>query len=146
MSRLPTMRRHKSTSLQSPGYQKFIHQQGYQRGNPPRGFADLISSAENLGMFIKQFTTTKILSILKILIITWKFQTIYQVGHQSITTMATSILTMKIKAKLSRVNTWMPVIPKIPSLKRHCQKEIQMVSTFLWNNIFFINLNKLQNN
>ncbi|XP_011494650.1 PREDICTED: potassium voltage-gated channel subfamily KQT member 4-like [Ceratosolen solmsi marchali] len=50
VSRLPTIRRHKSTSLHSPSLHKLVHQ-GYQsqRGNVTRGFGDLISSAENLG-------------------------------------------------------------------------------------------------
>ncbi|OXU22930.1 hypothetical protein TSAR_007084, partial [Trichomalopsis sarcophagae] len=50
VSRLPTIRRPKSTSLHSPSLHKLVHQ-GYQsqRGNVTRGFADLIASAENLG-------------------------------------------------------------------------------------------------
>ncbi|XP_031779628.1 potassium voltage-gated channel subfamily KQT member 2 isoform X5 [Nasonia vitripennis] len=49
VSRLPTIRRPKSTSLHSPSLHKLVHQ-GYQsqRGNVTRGFADLIASAENL--------------------------------------------------------------------------------------------------
>uniref|UniRef100_A0A0C9Q7B4 KCNQ5 protein n=1 Tax=Fopius arisanus TaxID=64838 RepID=A0A0C9Q7B4_9HYME len=47
VSRLPTIRRHKSTSLHSPGGHKLSH--NYQRP-PPRVFTDLISSAENLGV------------------------------------------------------------------------------------------------
>lgn len=48
VSRLPTIRRHKSTSLHSPSLHKLVHQ-GYHRGSAPRQFTDLISSAENLG-------------------------------------------------------------------------------------------------
>ncbi|XP_015113639.1 potassium voltage-gated channel subfamily KQT member 1 isoform X2 [Diachasma alloeum] len=49
VSRLPTIRRHKSTSLHSPGGHKLSH--NYQRP-PPRVFTDLISSAENLGLLM----------------------------------------------------------------------------------------------
>ncbi|XP_058807516.1 potassium voltage-gated channel subfamily KQT member 5-like isoform X10 [Phymastichus coffea] len=50
VSRLPTIRRHKSTSLHSPSLHKLVHQgyQGQQRGT--RGFTDFISSSENLGV------------------------------------------------------------------------------------------------
>lgn len=59
VSRLPTIRRHKSTSLHSPSLHKLVHQ-GYQsqRGNVTRGFADLIASAENLGEFFFSFSST----------------------------------------------------------------------------------------
>lgn len=55
VSRLPTIRRHKSTSLHSPSLHKLVHQgyQGPQR-NTTRGFTDFISSAENLGeLFVR---------------------------------------------------------------------------------------------
>ncbi|XP_048510603.1 potassium voltage-gated channel subfamily KQT member 1-like isoform X3 [Athalia rosae] len=47
VSRLPTIRRHKSTSLHSPS----LHKPGHQshRGNATRSFADMNASAENLG-------------------------------------------------------------------------------------------------
>ncbi|XP_023245419.1 potassium voltage-gated channel subfamily KQT member 5 [Copidosoma floridanum] len=47
VSRLPTIRRHKSTSLHSPSLHKLVHQgyQGHRGGNA----RDLISSSENLG-------------------------------------------------------------------------------------------------
>ncbi|CAB0031052.1 unnamed protein product, partial [Trichogramma brassicae] len=50
VSRLPTIRRHKSTSLHSPSLHKLVHQ-GYhgQRVNASSRFADLLVSSENLG-------------------------------------------------------------------------------------------------
>ncbi|CAG5097019.1 Similar to KCNQ5: Potassium voltage-gated channel subfamily KQT member 5 (Homo sapiens) [Cotesia congregata] len=48
VSRLPTIRRHKSTSLHSPGTHKLAHH-NYQRGTASRTFTDLIVSTENLG-------------------------------------------------------------------------------------------------
>ncbi|XP_034948582.1 potassium voltage-gated channel subfamily KQT member 5 isoform X1 [Chelonus insularis] len=50
VSRLPTIRRHKSTSLHSPSAHKLTHH-NYQRSTTAtRTFTDLISSAENLGV------------------------------------------------------------------------------------------------
>lgn len=49
VSRLPTIRRHKSTSLHSPNLYKSVHPSYTSRGNVTRGFTDFISSAENLG-------------------------------------------------------------------------------------------------
>ncbi|XP_051165807.1 potassium voltage-gated channel subfamily KQT member 1-like isoform X8 [Leptopilina boulardi] len=49
VSRLPTIRRHKSTSLHSPNLYKSVHPSYTNRGNVTRGFTDFISSAENLG-------------------------------------------------------------------------------------------------
>ncbi|XP_044021074.1 potassium voltage-gated channel subfamily KQT member 1-like isoform X3 [Aphidius gifuensis] len=51
VSRLPTIRRNKSTSLHSPGGHKLSHH-NYQRTTTPRVFTDLISSAENLGLLM----------------------------------------------------------------------------------------------
>lgn len=53
VSRLPTIRRHKSTSLHSPNLYKSVHPSYSNRGNVTRGFTDFISSAENLGKLIK---------------------------------------------------------------------------------------------
>ncbi|XP_074111981.1 potassium voltage-gated channel subfamily KQT member 1-like isoform X1 [Cotesia typhae] len=49
VSRLPTIRRHKSTSLHSPGTHKLAHH-NYQRGTASHTFTDLIVSTENLGL------------------------------------------------------------------------------------------------
>lgn len=53
VSRLPTIRRHKSTSLHSPSLAKGIGSGsaggGSGSGGGPRGFAELNASAENLG-------------------------------------------------------------------------------------------------
>lgn len=53
VSRLPTIRRHKSTSLHSPSLAKGASSGsaggGSGSGGGPRGFAELNTSAENLG-------------------------------------------------------------------------------------------------
>jgi potassium voltage-gated channel KQT-like subfamily protein len=53
VSRLPTIRRHKSTSLHSPSLAKGVGSGPVGGGNGssggPRGFAELNASAENLG-------------------------------------------------------------------------------------------------
>ena len=53
VSRLPTIRRHKSTSLHSPSLAKGVGSGAVGGGNGsgggPRGFAELNASAENLG-------------------------------------------------------------------------------------------------
>ncbi|XP_043275109.1 potassium voltage-gated channel subfamily KQT member 1-like isoform X1 [Venturia canescens] len=49
VSRLPTIRRHKSTSLHSPSAHKMTHQNYHRPAASRAGFADLIASAENLG-------------------------------------------------------------------------------------------------
>ncbi|XP_057327146.1 potassium voltage-gated channel subfamily KQT member 4 isoform X3 [Microplitis mediator] len=49
VSRLPTIRRHKSTSLHSPSTHKLAHH-NYQRNTNSRTFTDLIVSTENLGL------------------------------------------------------------------------------------------------
>ncbi|XP_033229006.1 potassium voltage-gated channel subfamily KQT member 1-like [Belonocnema kinseyi] len=49
VSRLPTIRRHKSTSLHSPSLHKLVHPSYQSRGNVPRGFTEFMASAENLG-------------------------------------------------------------------------------------------------
>lgn len=58
VSRLPTIRRHKSTSLHSPSLHKLVHQ-GYQGPRATRGFTDFISSSENLGKIAIFFVKKK---------------------------------------------------------------------------------------